>query len=71
MELAQRKRAGDCENICKPAPLVKTASPVAAGKSGACELPRASKKGFGAMLSFELDGDEETRRFWRAVAVSL
>lgn len=28
------------------------------------KLPRVSKKGFGAMLSFELDGDEQTlRRF--------
>lgn len=28
------------------------------------KLPRASKKGYGAMLSFELDGDEQTlRRF--------
>lgn len=46
-----------------PAAGEKALSPVAAGKPGH-EIAARQQKGFGAMLSFELDGDEQTlRRF--------
>lgn len=62
MEVAQRNACAIVDFL-KTQPLVKALSPVAAGKSG-YEIAARQQKGFGAMLSFELDGDEQTlRRF--------
>ncbi len=62
MDVAQRN-AQAIVDFLKTQPLVKSFITVAAGKPGARDCAR-QQKGFGAMLSFELDGDEQTlRRF--------
>ncbi|XPE47955.1 PLP-dependent transferase [Shigella flexneri] len=53
---------GDCGLPENPAAGEEAISPVAAGKPGHQDRCARQQKGFGAMLSFELDGDEQTLR---------
>ncbi|XKK72421.1 PLP-dependent transferase [Escherichia coli] len=57
------QRAGDCEISANPAVGEKLYHPSLPENQGH-EIAARQQKGFGAMLSFELDGDEQTlRRF--------
>lgn len=69
MELAQRNAQAIVKYL-QTQPLVKKLYHPSLPENQGHEIAARQQKGFGAMLSFELDGDEETlRRFWAAVAV--
>jgi len=67
MEVAQRN-ASAIVDFLKQQPLVKTLYHPSLPDNAGHEIAARQQKGFGAMLSFELDGDEQTlRRFLGAL----
>ncbi len=69
MELAQRNAQAIVKYL-QTQPLVKKLYHPSLPENQGHEIAARQQKGFGAMLSFELDGDEQTlRRFGRAVVV--